>query len=337
MGTQAVAEQITLEEPIRKAAHGSDAEDMLMLAEFVRGERLRGRRSTRKLPYLLKPFFSYLKREGLTVQSVGFRQAQGYQGFLSTLAEEDGELHYRARTVKDMISAVRRFYAFLKLSGRVARDPFAEVEGVRCSEELPRNLPEESVMDALLAELRSWGKRRFRRDRKTLYRLHVMAEFLWASGLRIDELARLRVEDVDTRTRLVHVHQGKGGKDRTAYLSQYAAEVLECYLSRMRPILCTPEASTLFGVKNGRALDRMLNSGLKREAAAFGLERFTAHAIRHTLGFHLLRRGCDLRYIQLILGHESLSATTLYTMVEKRDLRRQLDRFHPRGGAVSRS
>jgi integrase/recombinase XerC len=164
-----------------------------------------------------------------------------------------------------------------------------------------------------------------------------MAEFLWASGLRIDELARLRVEDVDTRARLVHVKQGKGGKDRTAYLTEYAAAVLELYLKRMRPLYCDGRgASTLFGVKNGRALDRMLNSSLKREAASFGLEHFTAHAIRHTLGFHLLRRGCDLRYIQLILGHESLSATTLYTMVEKRDLRRQLDRFHPRGGALSR-
>jgi site-specific recombinase XerD len=326
MGNKAVAELLKREE--------LDAEDRLLLAEFLREERLRGSRSTRKLPYLLTPFLCYLKREGLTAQIVGFRHAQAYQGYLSTLAETDGRLHYRARTVKDMICAVRRFYAFLKLSGRVARDPFREVEGVRCSEELPRNLPEESVMDALLGELRGWSKRRFRRDRKSLYRLHVMTEFLWASGLRIDELARLHLEDVDTRSRLVRVRQGKGGKDRTAYLTEYAVEVLELYLSRMRPLLCTRGASTLFGVKNGRALDRMLNSGLKREAAPFGLDHFTAHAIRHTLGFHLLRRGCDLRYIQLILGHESLSATTLYTLVEKRDLRRQLDRFHPRGGAA---
>jgi site-specific recombinase XerD len=307
-----------------------------MLAEFIRQERLRGSRSTRKLPYLLSPFLRYLKREDLSLETVGFRQAQGYQSHLSTLAETDGRLHYRARTVKDMIGAARRLYGYLKREGRVARDPFAEVEGVRCSEELPRNLPEESVMDALLTELRGWGKRRFRRDRRSLYRLHVMAELLWASGLRIDELARLRVEDVDTRAHLVNVKQGKGGKDRTAYLTEYAAEVLELYLTRMRSLLCGRGASTLFGVKNGRALDRMLNTGLKREAASFGLECFTAHAIRHTLGFHLLRRGCDLRYIQLILGHESLSATTLYTLVEKRDLRRQLDRFHPRGGYLSR-
>lgn len=308
-------------------------EERTMLAEFVRQEGLRGRKSLRKLPYLLSPFLHYIRREGLTVETVGRRHAQNYQGFLATKTDADGRLHYRALTVADMIVAARRLYGYLRRTGRVASNPFTDIERVRCAEELPRNLPDERTMDALLTDLGRWGTRKHRRDRKSIYRLHVMAETLYASGLRIDELARLRVEDVRIASRTVLVREGKGGKERTAYLDEYAASVLELYLKRMRGLYCPSRgASTLFGVRNGRILEGTLNAHLKREAARFGLERFTAHAIRHTLGFHLLRRGCDLRYIQLILGHESLSATTLYTRVEKSDLRRQLDHFHPRGG-----
>jgi len=85
------------------------------------------------------------------------------------------------------------------------------------------------------------------------------------------------------------------------------------------------EDDHLFGVKDGRALDQALNGWLKTTCG------MTSHGFRHSVGTHLLQRGCDLRFIQVILGHEDLKSTALYTKVSKEDLRCQLDQFHPRG------
>jgi integrase/recombinase XerC len=282
---------------------------------------------------MLAPFLHYLKREGLDLDAVGYREAQGYQSALAGSSLPDGSLRYRSHTVSEMVGAVGRFYAWLKGEGTVGRQPFADLDPVRCPDPLPRNLPDERTMEALLSRFRAWREAKYRRDRKSLYRVHVIGELLYASGLRIDELARLEVEDLELPSKTLRVRHGKGGRERVAYLNEYSACVLELWVKRMRGLYCGRHAApTLFGVKSGKMLDEAVNAHLKREASGFGLERFTAHAIRHTLGFHLLRRGCDLRYIQLILGHASLSATTLYTRVEKTDLRGQLDRFHPRGG-----
>jgi len=87
---------------------------------------------------------------------------------------------------------------------------------------------------------------------------------------------------------------------------------------------------SVFGVKDGKNLEAFLNSYLKETGEKSGIGKFTSHNFRHCLGFHLLRRGCDMRYIQLILGHDDLKSTTIYTKVDKNDLKNELDRFHPR-------
>jgi integrase/recombinase XerD len=154
---------------------------------------------------------------------------------------------------------------------------------------------------------------------------------MYATGLRLSEVAGLRVNDIRLDEKTVQVKNGKGGKERTAYLTAYASRVLGIYIDNMRRYVNKNKRSkNLFGIAGGRNLDSVLNKWLKELGSECGIERFTSHIFRHALGFHLLRRGCDMRYIQLILGHENIGTTSIYTKVEKSDLRRELDTYHPR-------
>ena len=125
----------------------------------------------------------------------------------------------------------------------------------------------------------------------------------------------------------VFIRSGKGGVARTAFLNDYAVSVVKFYITEAREVVnFKRSSSTLFGVASARNLDSALNCHLKQ------LGGFTSHSFRHAVGTHLLRRGCDLRYIQLILGHDDLKSTALYTRVSKEELRDQLDSYHPRKG-----
>jgi integrase/recombinase XerD len=153
-----------------------------------------------------------------------------------------------------------------------------------------------------------------------------MVELLYSTGLRLAELAALEVADIDWEAGTLMVRQGKGGATRLAWLNEYTQRVLAIYMKELRPALLHADTDLLFGVNGARALDKTINAPLKK---IFGI---TSHSLRHCLGTHLLARGCDLRLIQLILGHEDLGSTSLYTRVSKEDLRQQLDAHHPRGG-----
>ncbi len=143
--------------------------------------------------------------------------------------------------------------------------------------------------------------------------------------MRVGELATLRPSDFDFDAKTVYIRSGKGGVDRTAYLNDYAVSVVRFYITQMRELVnhCH-DTDTLFGVASARNLDEALNPYFK------ALGGFTSHSFRHAVGTHLLRRGCDLRFIQIILGHDDLKSTALYTRVSKEELRDQLDTFHPR-------
>jgi len=302
-----------------------------LIDSYVRFERLRGKRNIRKLPYLLKPLWGYLEHTGLALEEMNYQRAQDLQSYLATMEDRTGNIHYAASTVHDMMNTIRNFYEFLKKQGVVVTNPFNSIEFIQRGEALPRNLPDEKTMAKILENLRQFWKHPYRRERRRLYKLHVMAEVLYSTGLRLDELASVQLEDVDLEGRVLTVTEGKGGKTRKAYLNEYCTQVLKLYIQQMREhVNLLPGVPKLFGVKDGRNLDRVLNKGLKEAGAALGIPGFTSHAIRHTLGFHLLRRGCDLRYIQLVLGHDDMASTSLYTKVEKQDLRRELDRTHPR-------
>jgi integrase/recombinase XerD len=161
----------------------------------------------------------------------------------------------------------------------------------------------------------------------------VAAEFLYASGLRVAEAAGLIPENIDTGARRIYVRQGKGEKGRVAFLTGFAASVMETYLRRGRPAVLgnynRSYGHTVFGAHPQRLM-AVVNRDLRERCRELDLPEITSHGFRHSLGTHLLRAGCDLRYIQIILGHDALQTTQIYTRVNKDDLKNSLDRFHPR-------
>jgi site-specific recombinase XerD len=155
-------------------------------------------------------------------------------------------------------------------------------------------------------------------DRVKAYRAHVAAEFLYATGIRASEAAGVRVEDIDFEGGLIRVREGKGGVTRMAILGGYASDVLKLYVDRMRPLV------------KWNGFGESVNSVYRRLSSRLGFPTTSCHLFRHAVGYHLLRAGCNIRYIQDILGHKELKSTEAYTRVDTEDLRDVVDRFHPR-------
>jgi site-specific recombinase XerD len=163
----------------------------------------------------------------------------------------------------------------------------------------------------------------------------ALFELAYASGLRAEELVSLDVESVDFDSEAVRV-EGKGGKTRLVPMGEHARHALERYLARARPALQTDGSAALFLSKSGRRLStsdvRRRLGGWARRAMARSpaLAQAHPHALRHSFATHLLDGGADLRAIQELLGHATISTTQVYTRVESARLRSTYSRAHPR-------
>lgn len=291
-----------------------------LIRAYVARRQTQGYRTLRKVPYCLHPLMDWLSDSGLDLRMLTPSAAEDYQSYLVT-KQTEGRVHYSTQSVRDMVNVTEGFYDYLRDTGLVATNPFHGLPRVKSSGQLPS--PKE--MAELLDSLRQFGTEPHKGKRQNRYKLHVVAELMYATGMRLSEVAALEVRDIDFRSSVVTIREGKGGVQRKAYLNDYAREVLRIYVDQMRTVVNrNPENPTLFGVSSGKNLDSWLNGWLKKTCG------LTSHTFRHAVGTHLLQKGCDLRFIQLILGHEDLKSTALYTKITKEDLKDQLDKFHPR-------
>jgi len=292
------------------------------------GHTVQGRKGLRNR---VPKFFTFLDKRDLAIHEVGIREAQEYQGWLISTGKNDGG-KYSPKTVNAYIISASNFYEFVKRKGMVPSNPFKEIKRMRIDKKLPRNLLKEDEMDLFLEKLARYDEEDSFTHMMTRYKVHVTAELLYATGLRISEAANLRVEDIDFTRGTVIVKEGKGGKPRTAWLNDYAKEVLALYVEQTRDLVFNKrneQNNTLFGVR-WQPFEKIVNKVLKEVAKEHGFPKVTAHSFRHALGYHLLRAGCNIRYIQEILGHKLLRNTEIYTKVDKENLREVLDTCHPR-------
>lgn len=187
-------------------------------------------------------------------------------------------------------------------------------------------------MNDLLMKLSHFERIQTLKKQIVYYRIHVVCEFLYATGLRISEAAALKVENIDFIRGVVKIKDGKGGIDRTAYLNEYVKELLRIFVDKARNYVFNEynhNNASLFGVKWER-LKELVNDELMLFCKKHKIPRQTSHNFRHALGTHLLRAGCDIRYVQEILGHKCIRSTEFYTKVTKDDLKKVLDQYHPR-------
>lgn len=225
------------------------------------------------------------------------------------------------------LTAVRSFFSFCVAERIVLVDPARNIELPRVGRRLPQGVLSPKEMRALLRQpdLSTY----------TGLRDRAILETFYSTGIRHNELRRLRVCDVDLDRGYITVIQGKYKKDRVVPLGKVAAHFIREYLTKSRPHMLrssdSPESALFLSLTGNRIAQPTLYGLIGRAAKRAGLQkRVFPHGIRHTCATAMLRGRADIRYIQQLLGHESLSSTQIYTHVEIGDLKRVHARTHPR-------
>jgi site-specific recombinase XerD len=249
----------------------------------------------------VRQFCTWLTERGLALDDVDIRS---FSDYASDLGRRRPKL--APATIARKLAAVRALVRFTLGPDRVPDASFAPKR--------PRRLPEAPRSEEIDSELEG-----LERDGPLGLRNRALGELVYSAGLRSREAVDLDLGDVDFEQELVHV-RGKGGKERMVPLGEEAAHWLARYLQQARPDLATGAENALFLSVRGRRLD---TSTLRRLLPH-------PHRMRHAFATHLLEGGADLRTIQELLGHSSLSTTQIYSHVDARRLRRVYDRSHPR-------
>jgi integrase/recombinase XerD len=221
------------------------------------------------------------------------------------------------------LAAVRSFHRFLHLEGEAGDEPSAGAVRPKVPRALPSPLSVEEVARVLAAV--DEGTVAGMRDRAAL-------ETLYGAGFRISELVGLDVDDLDLDEGSVRV-VGKGDKQRVVPLGRYARDALAAYLTRSRPALATgrSRAALFLNQRGGRLTRHGCARILRRHVQRAGLaRRVTPHTLRHSFATHLLEGGADVRVVQELLGHASLTTTQIYTLVSEEHLREVYFSAHPR-------
>jgi tyrosine recombinase XerC len=288
------------------------------LAAYDRDMRARSmaERTRRAYAVDLGQFVAWARERGLELAKVRHRDIRRYAAGLSS----DGAM---ASTVARKLAAVRGLFDFLVRTERVGQNPADLVSSPKREQKLPRVLSGEE-MRALLERIPARTSLELR-DR-------AMLELAYSCGLRCEEIVNLDIDSFDFETEQLRV-LGKGSKERLLPVGEPAQRALRRYLEKGRLALASdPREAALFLSKSGRRLSR---SDVTRRLALWVREAALAagvspHALRHSFATHLLEGGADLRAIQELLGHASISTTQVYTRVDAARLREAYAATHPR-------
>jgi len=280
----------------------------------------------------LRRYAEYLRRRGVTgdVALVDESIVSAYVDELQSARIDDGQRRYKESSIARALAAVRSFHRFCVEEGLLDDDPSGDVGAPRVPQGIPKALTEGEV-DALLGAVPGDGPRP-QRDRAIL-------EVLYAGGLRISELVGLDLGDVDLYDGLVRV-MGKGSKERVVPLGRSAREAVGDYLTTGRPELSgarTRESALFLNARGGRLTRQGAWLIVRAAGERAGLQgRLFPHVLRHSCATHMLDHGADIRVVQELLGHASLSTTQVYTKVSPERLRAVYDAAHPRARRSAR-
>ncbi len=256
---------------------------------------------------------------------------------LAALSEHNG-----AATIGRKLSSLRAFFRFLARRGVAEGNPAEAVRGPRKKKGLPRALDVDDAFRLVEAPIsvpvtpgRRLSTRELGRHRDLRKRDAALLEVLYSTGLRVSELCGLVVGDIDRQrygTPMVLVRRGKGGKSREVPLGGAAERALAAYLATRSSSAALPAGAPLFCNADGgrlsvRSVQRLVRAWSTRGGVA---ARATPHSMRHSFATHLLDGGVDLRSIQELLGHASLSSTQIYTKISLDHLMSVYDAAHPR-------
>jgi len=278
----------------------------------------------------LEKYERYLAADGIEAQAAGLEAARGFVGSLSRMG-------LAPRSVNRIVCGVRGWYRYMERRNEISSNPFSEIRSLRTEKRLPSFLFEEEM--AKLLELPAMTAAGEGVDGDGFWKLRDRAvlEALYSTGCRISELVSLNLSDLDLKNRTARV-MGKGSKERMVFLGAEALAALREYMAGRRAHLraggseadADAQRALFINHRGKRITDRgvrfVLASYLRR--ANLG-KKVSPHTFRHSFATHLLDRGADIRAVQELLGHSSLSTTQVYTHVGLERLKKVYRRAHP--------
>jgi len=244
-----------------------------------------------------------------------------YYQYLFDYQKKDGE-KLKQRSIISRMKSIRRFFRFLIYEKYILFDPIDHLRFRKIRRDISKAIITINQMKKLLVtpDLKN----------PIEYRDKAILELMYSSGIRREEVSNFNIYDVDLETGFVKV-KGKGKKERIVPVGKIACEYIKEYLNRIRPQFMKDNIEQgLFVTYYGR---RITKDGIgiivKKYMRKAGLEGYSSHSIRHSFATHLLQRGCNLKYIQEMLGHSDISTTQIYTTVVKSDLKKVYTETHP--------
>jgi len=303
--------------------------------QYLRHERGQAEHTQRTYAAVLNRFTTWAATQGLSDwPSVELRHLMAYleheRGRALANQPQPSPRRLSTESVYLEIAALRAFYRFAESEGFLAANLAENLSLPRRWKRLPKSLTDAEIERLLAPETIE--------SPPTLCDQAVL-ELAYASGLRLAELRGVRLEQLHLEAGFVNV-VGKGNKERVVPLGRQAIAALERYLAAGRPRLVKERSpANVFLTKRGTPFAPVtLWLRLKQRARRAGIARnVTPHMLRHSFATHLLEHGADLRVIQELLGHASISTTEVYTHVAGQRLREVHDKYHPRGGKKSGS
>ena len=266
----------------------------------------------------LKALVKFLENQGIDQTPINIK-AETLQQFIYEEAKEKSAYSQSRR-----ISGLKSFFKFLVFEKYRDDQPIQWLEAPKIGRKLPDTLNFDEIIKML--EVIDLSKPEGIRNRAIL-------ETLYGSGLRVSELVNLQKSDLFAKEKIVRI-TGKGNKQRLVPLGDFALDFIQTYLTEVQVYQKIQKGfeNFVFLNRNGKALTRnMIFLIVQKTAELAGIrKKVSPHTFRHSFATHLLENGADLRSIQILLGHESITTTEIYTHIDTRYLQQVMEKFHPR-------
>ncbi len=289
---------------------------ILMYLEFLRFEKILSTNTIKSYTRDIYLYKQFLISEKLDILTISY---ENVLGFLETIY-----FRYTESTVSRILSTLRSFYKFLVRENIIALNPFVKIKNPKLPKKMIKILEEKEVTRILegipyssVLELRN----------------RAMIEMLYSCGFRVSEIVNLKLNDIDYDQKIIRFI-GKGNKERIVPIGQTALEFLKKYIFASRKKLKkNVKSDHVFLNKNGSGISRQgFWKVLKKYSSQLNIDKnIYPHIFRHSYATHMLERGADLRVVQELLGHSSVSTTEIYTNISKRHIKDTYFKFHPRG------
>lgn len=264
----------------------------------------------------VEKFLKFCSEKKFDYRYLKIDQAREYLKYLD-------QLHYQSASIAKQLSTLRTFYKYLCMRNIIDTNIFKLIKNPKKEKKLPNYLQQEEFEIIL---------RSIPKDTPLGLRNVLILEMLYATGTRVSELVNMKIKDFNKKDRSIKV-MGKGSKERIVYYGEYAEEALHAYLAYARNELLGNKTSEYLFINNRgtvlttRGVEVIIDKIIEETSIKHHIH---PHTLRHTFATHLLNKGAEIRSVQELLGHASLSTTQIYTHVSMERLKQEYEKTHPR-------